>query len=222
VVEPVIFGSKTPDASNGAFRILTVCTGNICRSPMAEQYLRAGLVRAGLAEVVVESAGTMAQDGQGMPDQAQALVRAHGVEPSDHRARYLFEGHVAGADLVFGMAREHRRDIVTMFPRSARYSFTLREFARLAREMTLADLGESAALPADHVSARLRAAVAAVAARRGSVDAPLDPLDDDVVDPYKRDDSVFKESGLQLVPAADVVLKLLKAAATVTPEQATS
>jgi len=164
----------------------------------------------------------MAQDGQDMPDQAKTLVRSYGIEPHRHGARYLFEGHVAKADLVFGMAREHRRDVVTMFPRASRYTFTLREFARLSQGMTLADLRECAEMPADDVGGRLRAAVAAVAARRGLVDGPIDVLDEDVVDPYKREDSVFEQSGRQLVPAADAVVRVLTAAWTVTKEQATA
>jgi len=205
---------RTPTSSR--FRVLTVCTGNICRSPMAEQYLRAGFDRAGLSDVLVESAGTMAQDGQGMPAQAEALVRRFGADPSGHRARYLFEGHVAGADLVFGMAREHRRAVVSLFPRASRVSFTLREFARLAAGMTDVDLADAAALPLDDVAGRLRSAVSAVAARRGLVEPAADPIDDDVIDPYRLADSVFDESGRQLVPAADTVLNLLTAAAKIT------
>jgi len=205
---------RTPTSSN--FRILTVCTGNICRSPVAEQYLRAGLTAAGLQDIRVESAGTMAQDGQAMPAQAQTLARRYGADPSGHGARYLFEGHVAGADLVFGMAREHRRAVVSLFPRASRVTFTLREFARLAQGMTDDDLREAAALPLSDSAGRLRSAVAAVAARRGLVEPAQDPLDDDVVDPYKLSDSVFDESGRQLVPAADVVIDLLTTAAKLT------
>jgi len=208
---------RIPASEN--FRILTVCTGNICRSPMAEHYLRAGLTEAGLADVVVESAGTMAHDGQRMPAQAERLAVQYGADPSNHVARYLFEGHVAGADLVFGMAREHRRAVVSMFPRASRYAFTLREFARLASGMTSRDLAKAAALPLDDTVARLRAAVTAVAARRGAVDAPSEPGGDDVVDPYQLDDSVFQRSGRELVPAADVVVDLLRAAATVQNEK---
>jgi len=205
---------RTPTSST--FRILTVCTGNICRSPVAEQYLRAGLTAAGLQDIRVESAGTMAQDGQEMPAQAQTLARRYGADPSGHGARYLFEGHVAGADLVFGMAREHRRAVVSLFPRASRVTFTLREFARLAQGMTDDDLREAAALPLSDSAGRLRSAVAAVAARRGLVEPAQDPLDDDVVDPYKLSDSVFDESGRQLVPAADVVIDLLTTAAKLT------
>jgi protein-tyrosine phosphatase len=212
---------RTPGPST--FRILTVCTGNICRSPLAEQYLRAGLAAAGISDVVVESAGTMAQDGQAMPAQALALARRHGVQDAEaHAARYLFEGHVAGADLVFGMGRDHRRAIVSLFPRSSRYAFTLREFARLAQGMTADDLAEAAALAPSDVAGRLRAAVAAVAGRRGLVAPAAEPADDDIVDPYRLDDSVFDESGRQLVPAADVVVKLLVAAVSIRTDERAS
>jgi protein-tyrosine phosphatase len=203
-------------SSSSTFRILTVCTGNICRSPLAEQYLRAGLTAAGVSNVVVESAGTMAQDGQSMPRQALNLARTYGVADAEvHGARYLFEGHVAGADLVLGMGRDHRRAVVSLFPRASRYAFTLREFARLAQGMTADDLAGAASLDAADVAGRLRSAVAAVAARRGLVAPIADVVDDDIVDPYKLDDSVFAESGRQLVPSADVVVKLMAAASSI-------
>jgi protein-tyrosine phosphatase len=209
-------------STNPTFTILTVCTGNICRSPMAEQYLRSGLQRAGVTPVSVESAGTMAQDGQDMPEQAQVLAQSYGLPVSRHSSRYLFEGHIAGADLVFGMAREHRRSVVSLFPRASRYSFTLREFARLAEGVVVEDLAEAAALPLTDTAERLRSAVAVVAARRGLVPPPEDAIDDDVVDPYRQDDAVFVQSGKQLVPAADVVVSLFALAASVEPSAGTS
>lgn len=204
---------RTPQSPT--FRILTVCTGNICRSPLAEQYLRHGLEQAGVKDVRIESAGTMAQDGQAMPAQAEALSRKYGADPTGHGSRYLFEGHVAGADLVFGMAREHRKAVVSLFPRASRVAFTLREFARLAQGMNSGDLSEAAALPAEDTAGRLRAAVSAVAARRGLVEAASTPDGDDVVDPYRLADSVYDESARQLVPAADIVVRLLSTASTI-------
>lgn len=200
-----------------AFRILTVCTGNICRSPLAEQYLRAGLESKLVSGVVLESAGTDARDGQRMPDQAQALSRRYGAVPDGHEARFLVEGYIAQADLVLVMAREHRRAVVSQFPRASRYTFTLREFARLAQGMMTTDLDAVAGLPADDIKGRLRAAVVAVASRRGLVEGPESPLDDDVVDPYRSSDEVYEESGRQMVPAADVVIQLLAVAARLQP-----
>ena len=190
------------------FRVLTVCTGNICRSPLAELHLRRGL--DGLDGVSVASAGTMAVDGEQMPEQARALARSIGLEPDDHRARYLTEGEVSGSQLIIALAREHRRSVVSMHPRASRYTFTLREAARLARDVTEDDLDAGAGVT---VPERLQAFVELLASRRGTVETPNDPLDDDVVDPYRRSDKVFEEAGRQLVPAAETLVGLLRRAA---------
>ena len=204
---------RTPGPAT--FRILTVCTGNICRSPFAEQYLRRGLRSAGLDHILLESAGTMAQDGQAMPPPAVDLASRYGVaDAASHKARYLFEGHIAGADLVLGMGLEHRKAVVSLFPRASRYAFTLREFARLSADMTIDDLAESASLDSSDIAGRLRAAVSSVAARRGLVAPAASPIDEDIVDPYKLDEAVYEQSGRQLVPAADVLIRLFTAAVT--------
>lgn len=200
-----------PQPTSSTFSLLTVCTGNICRSPLAELYLRRGL--SPLDDVTVSSAGTMAVDDDVMPEQARALARSFDLEPDEHRARFLFERDVRGADLVIALAREHRRAVVSMHPRASRYTFTLREAARLARDVTDVQLADALPTGASTVADRLRATVALLASRRGSVEAPNDPLDDDVVDPYRRSDETFAESGRQLVPAADVLVDLLTRAA---------
>lgn len=201
-----------PRPESATFSVLTVCTGNICRSPLAELHLRRGL--SGLAGVSVASAGTMAVDADVMPDQARALARSFGLEPDEHRARFLFEREVSDSALVLALAREHRRAVVSMHPRASRYTFTLREAARLAVGVTDEDLDRSAVGVGASVPERLQAVVELLASRRGTVEAPDDPLDDDVVDPYRRSDEVFEESGRQLVPAADTLVGLLRRAAT--------
>lgn len=200
-----------PRPTSTTFSVLTVCTGNICRSPLAELHLRRGL--SSVDAVTVSSAGTMAVDDDEMPDQARALARSIGLQPDEHRARFLFERDVRDADLVLALAREHRRAVVSMHPRASRYTFTLREAARLARDVTDAQLAEALPSGGSTVTDRLGATVALLASRRGSVEAPDDPLDDDVVDPYRRSDETFAESGRQLVPAADVLVDLLTRAA---------
>lgn len=200
------------DAPSPGFSLLTVCTGNICRSPLAELHLARGL--AELTSVTVSSAGTMAVDDDVMPEQARALARSFELEPDEHRARFLFEPDVRNADLVIALAREHRRAVVAMHPRASRYTFTLREAARLARDVTDDEIATALSALADDASEadRLRAVVELLASRRGTVEAPEDPLDDDVVDPYRRSDETFVESGRQLVPAAEVVADLLRRA----------
>lgn len=197
------------------FEILTVCTGNICRSPLAEQILRSGL--ADVPRVNVASAGVYAKVGSPMTPEAAALsVEFGGLGSEHHLARDLSPALVDASGLVFAMSREHRRSIVEMRPRAARTTFTLREFARLADGITDDELSYAAALPLDAVSERLAEAVIAVGARRGIVERPLDPADDDIVDPYRRGDAVYRESAGQLVPAAEVAVHVLRRAATLT------
>ncbi|WP_210481929.1 low molecular weight phosphatase family protein [Naasia sp. SYSU D00948] len=191
------------------FSILTVCSGNLCRSPLAEQLLRARL--ADVPGVVVASAGTVARDGDAMTPQAQALSRRFGGDPSAHAARYLVEPHVAQAGLVLAMAREHRAQAVTLHPRASRRTFSLREFARLTHGLTADDLARIDALPGP--AARLAALVDAVAAKRGFVEMPEDPADDDIVDPYRRSDATYERSAQQLVPAVERAAAVLRRAA---------
>lgn len=195
------------------FEILTVCTGNICRSPLAEQILRDRL--ADLPGVRIGSAGVYSLAGRAMTPEAAALSREFGGAGSEeHVARDLTPGLVDSAGLIFAMSREHRRSIVELRPRATRTTFTLREFARLADGITDAELADVAALPLDAIEARLVELVRAVTARRGLVDRPVDPADDDIVDPYRRGDAVYRESANQLVPAAETTARLLRRAAT--------
>jgi len=158
------------------FRVLHVCTGNICRSPMAEHLMRAGLAARGVDGVVVASAGTRGLEGEPVQEHALAELAGRAVTAEAFRARRLLAEHVAEADLVLGATRAHRAAAVTLVPRAAARTFTLREHDRLLSRVDPADL------PADPVE-RARALAAAAAAQRGLV-RPDRPEDDDVADPY--------------------------------------
>ena len=89
--------------------VVFVCSGNICRSPIAEKVFAAELERAGLAEGVrVSSAGTGGWHvGDPADDRAAAVLRAAGY-PSDHRARQV-DAEALGADLIVALDDTHRR-----------------------------------------------------------------------------------------------------------------
>ena len=146
------------------FAILTVCSGNICRSPLAEQLLRAGL--SDWADLTVSSAGTIAMEGDKMPDEAAALSVRYGGSPSAHAARQLIEAQIRQADLVLGMSRDHRRAVVQLLPSASRYTFTLREFARLVVGATDDDFHEIAQLTPTDVGRRWTEAVDIAASNR--------------------------------------------------------
>lgn len=197
------------------FSILTVCSGNICRSPLAEQLLRAGL--ADVPGVRVSSAGTVGMIGSPMDRQSAELAARFGVTDADaHVARELNAQHVGDAQLVFAMSREHRRAVVEFEPRAARRTFTIREFARITAEITDEDLAPVAALPLSDAPARLNAAVGVVAAMRGMVGPAGSPDDDDVIDPYRRTADVYEQTGRELQPAVDAALTLFRRALTLT------
>ena len=187
------------------FSILVLCTGNICRSPLAEQLLRAGTQE--WPEVTVASAGTMAMVDKPMTDQAQALSGEFGGAGAEtHRARDLTEAQLGDADLVLALSREHRRAIVRLYPRATRHTFTLREFARLVAGILDVDLERAARLDASDLVGRLNELVEVAASRRGLVEPPDSPDDDNVIDPYRQTDEVYRQSAEQLVPAVNTVL----------------
>jgi len=152
--------------------ILVVCSGNICRSPIAEGLLRRALERRldGGAPVV-GSAGTIAVDGApAMPESVEA-ARERGVDIHAHAARRLTPGLIDGADLIIGMAAEHRETVARLVPGASARAFTLKELTRLLEANTT-----------DEPESRLDARVGDAAAARAS-GGPVNRFDEDVVDP---------------------------------------
>lgn len=89
-------------------RVLLVCTGNICRSPLAEALLLRELKARGLENVEAVSAGTGAWDGAPASEGAYLVGLEHELDLSGHRARLLTRDMVQQAELILTMARHHR------------------------------------------------------------------------------------------------------------------
>lgn len=90
-------------------QILTVCTGNICRSPMAERMLRSALRDAGLeGRAEVHSAATTSEEiGNPMDARAAAVLRARGIDAEGHRARRMTPEMLREAHLIIAMDHDH-------------------------------------------------------------------------------------------------------------------
>src|SRR5437764_10836835 len=190
-----------PTRSN-PFRVLFVCTGNICRSPMGQAMLtsrlRAALGPAADGPVEVTSAGTYGLVGHPIEADALVVLEELGVVPDEFAARELVKDILESSDLVLTATREHRAAAVSMLPRGSRRTFTIREFARLVAAV---DIG---AVTGDDPLARTKALVDAAAAQRGYV-RPDAPSDDDVADPYRRPVDAFRVAAQQIDAATGVM-----------------
>jgi protein-tyrosine phosphatase len=154
-------------------RVLAVCTGNVCRSPVVERLLDHHLSAAGY-DVAVRSAGTHAWP-RGADGDTVLAARAIGVDLSDHVARHLSADLVAteGADLVVTMTFEHLRTVVALDRNAWPRTFTLKELARNAANVT-------------HAHADVASWLDAIGAARRAVDLLAASPDDDLPDPIGR------------------------------------
>lgn len=109
-------------------RVLFVCTGNICRSAMAEHLLRHWATIRGLP-LVTASCGTAAESWYEVPDHARRLLAAEGVAPFEHKPRLATRQVLRDADLILVMTRVHYDSIVERFPEFTARTRLLREHA---------------------------------------------------------------------------------------------
>ena len=164
------------------FTILTICTANICRSPMMEILLRA---RLDPRRFEIASAGVRGWDAAPIDSMVVLELARLGQTATDHRARVLEIHHIEQSDLILTAAREHRASVLAMSPRALRKTFTLRELAALVGSVESGSLEELVA----HAS-RARSTA---------------PADVDVVDPYRREPDVHHQVADEIAAAVDIV-----------------
>lgn len=187
-------------------RILTVCTGNICRSPVAERLLQTGLDQVQPGAFVVSSAGTRAMVGDPIQPPSADIIRTYGGTPDDFAARLLTPKILRESDLVLAMTAKHRGAVMQMDASLLKRTFTIREFARMLqvleqRDAPSAVVGDLPAfwreLPARAASVR-HLALAAEAA------------DNDVIDPYRRGQVLYNQMEDELAPAILTILRFAR------------
>jgi len=171
-----------------ALHLLFVCTGNICRSPIAERLAVAYGRRHGILDLEASSAGTGAVVGHPIHHHAVSVIEELGGDASDFAARQLTARIATDADLVLAMTKAHRDAVLTLAPRLLHRTFTLAECARLAADHRPTDIAELAAL-------RSRAAALGVA---------------DVADPIGRSADFFSQVGRQIADYLPPIIDLCR------------
>ncbi|MFT9496673.1 low molecular weight protein arginine phosphatase [Anaerosolibacter sp.] len=111
--------------------ILFVCTGNTCRSSMAESMMRKMLEDVGeaTAGIKVISAGTAAAKGQGASKHAIQVMQEKNIDLHKHRSTPLSKTLIDQADVILTMTRNHKSQVLSMAPDAAHKTFTLKEYA---------------------------------------------------------------------------------------------
>ncbi len=184
-------------------RILTVCTGNICRSPVAERLLQAGLDQLSPGTFQVRSAGTRAVAGDPVQPLSARIIADYGGSPAGFAARQLAPGVLHDADLVLTMAADHRAEVVQTDPSVLRRTFTIREFARMVR---ILEERQPSPGPGTDLPAWWKALPARAAAVRHLALATV-PADNDVADPYGLGPEAYRRMEDELAPAILAILR---------------
>ncbi len=186
------------------FRVLTVCTGNICRSPVAARLLTVGLgTRLPPAEatrVKVASAGTSAVVGAPIDRLAEHTLIARGVPVVPHKGHQLGEDDRVNADLILAMTPSHARQCIRLNPECAPRVHTLRGAGLLLT-------GQRAAGPsAMDVVARGRAVVNHLAAQKAALPAEADL---EVADPVGLPLEAFERTAAVIASSLAPLIEIL-------------
>jgi len=112
--------------TSSAIEILVVCTANVCRSVMAQAFLRRRV-----PDAVVSSVGLL-PEGRLADPTAIAVLASRGLDTAGHHSRQLARKHLRGVDLVLGLERQHVREAVVLDREVFPKAFTLRELVRKA------------------------------------------------------------------------------------------
>jgi protein-tyrosine phosphatase len=144
----------------------------MCRSPVAEAFLKAKVEAAGLTDVRVHSAGLL-ESGRAAPYENIEVMAALGYDIDPHRSRQISVEMIEASDLIIGMAREHVREVAVEVPDAWPRTFTLREVVRRGE-----DVGpRGPAQPLDEWIAKVHAGRApAMLVGTSDVDDVADPM----------------------------------------------
>lgn len=120
--------------------VIFICTGNICRSAMADGYLKYRIKELGKEQVVtVSSAGTHATQGEESPSNAKRAIEKYGANISLHTATTLERANLEQATHILVMTNRHKRDVIARYPNVKEKVKLLGEYAKEKRYKEIDD-----------------------------------------------------------------------------------
>ena len=121
-------------------KILFVCTGNICRSPMAHYYMQKRIKDLNLQDkYFIDSAGVFAEVGEGATDNAIYAMREYDVDLLPHIAKSIHSLNLNSYDYIFTLTSQHKRYILSYYKEVESKVFTIKEFVGESKNINIDD-----------------------------------------------------------------------------------
>lgn len=187
-----------------AVRILTVCTGNICRSPYTHLTLQYALDEVRPATFEVSSAGTQAMVGNAVDPGSAGILDWRGIAVEDFAARQISEQMLEDIDIVLPLEVAHRKIVLSYSPRHLKRTYTLTEFARLLDSADAREPWTQRLTGLVTPEERWAALPAHLARERGLSRAAEGA--DDIADPYRRPQKVFDAMAAEVDAAVERIV----------------
>ncbi|WP_094730465.1 low molecular weight phosphatase family protein [Bifidobacterium hapali] len=175
-------------------KILFVCTGNICRSPMGELLLSHYIPDA---DISVDSAGTRGLDNHAIDPSSAKLLDQAGIDSSAFRSKRITPQLADSADLIFCFEPHQRQDIATLAPRAGRRTFLLPDFANMC-----AYCAQQGFITGNNRQERLESVIDNASMIRPMLPAPIS-----IEDPHRKDFPVFQKAYDQICQALSIIAK---------------
>ena len=116
-------------------KIMFICTGNICRSAMAEWLLKKKLEDEGIKNIEVYSSGIYAQDGDIPTWEAKTVMKdEYDIDMSKHKATNIRNSKIKEMDLILCATISHKIAVIDLYPKLEGKVFTMKEYVNYSRE----------------------------------------------------------------------------------------